>query len=110
MPNYRETSVTGSQHQRARRVVIDNPLNGTPQVNFVEETVVDVGAEKINRDAGNLYVAFDPTKQVAIIDPSTGAATGQTVTHAEVYAILHSVYLQAAGERDAAAAAAAAAQ
>jgi hypothetical protein len=35
-----------------------------------------------------------------MLNPETGEATGATVTHAELYAILFSLYMQTAVERD----------
>ena len=55
--NYQYTAVTGESWLRAKRIVIDNPLNGLPVAKFVEERVVNIaGGEQYFRDQGVLEV------------------------------------------------------
>lgn len=99
--NYRETNIAGTSWQRACRVVIENPLNGTPHILFVEEQVVNVGDDRITRPVANVSCQFNPTATIPIINPETGLPTGATATHRDVYAILYSLYMQLANARDA---------
>ena len=104
MSNYNEQGVTGAEWQRAKRIVIVNPLGGTPEIRFDEETVLTTSAgQTIHNPHGYLNVAFDPDAVIDIYNPLTGEATGQTVTQGEVHALLYSAYLTAATARDAAA-------
>jgi len=85
--------------------VIDNRRGGVPTVRFDEETVVALdGSAEVRSPAGALTVDFDPARTIALRDPLTGELTGETTTYAAVYALLYSAYLDAAVERDVAAA------
>ena len=114
--NYKETTVNGSSWVRCRAVTINNPLPGNtlsdmpqpdgatgPVVYFQEEKVVSLDGSNIHMDAGSCHKPFDPAATIPLLDPTTGEPTGTTVTHAELYAILFSLYMQTALERDAAA-------
>lgn len=100
MSNYKQSSSVGTSWQRACRVVIDNPLGGTPVANIVEEEVVSLGGKTITTPCSNLYVDFDPAAEIALIDPETGMPTGETRSHVDLYVMLHSLYIQAARLRD----------
>lgn len=102
MANYNETSVAGSSWQRCHQVVIDNRFGVTPSIRFDEEQVTTLtGGATVRRLLGSLTVPHDPTETVELRDPSTGEATGETITQGEAYAILYSAYLGAALDRDA---------
>lgn len=66
MPDYKETQITGKSWQRAVRVVIENPLGGTPSILFVEEEVINTGSGTITRPVANLSAAFDEANQLHI--------------------------------------------
>lgn len=104
MPDYNETTVTGSAWQRCKQVVVDNRLGVTPSIRFDEERVTALSdGDTVHRNLGALSVPFDPAAVIELRDPATGEATGATITHAEVYAILYSAYLGTAIARDEAA-------
>lgn len=100
--NYNETNISGTQYQRAAEIKIINPLNTELDkiITFVEQKVYVLDSKSIVEGAGILNVTFNPSEVITIIDPSTGEPTGNTVTHAEIYKILYSVYIQYAKLRD----------
>lgn len=101
MPNYKETEVVGSQYQRARLIQINNELNQTPFITFCEERVTVLPDKEFHEDVGQLTCSFDPVGEIVLINPETDEATGATISHAEFYAIVYSLYKQLAIERDA---------
>lgn len=103
MNNYKESQLTGTQWIRATRVVVENPYNQNPTINFIEEAAMSVGASGeniITRLCGNLIESFNPSKEVPILDLITGEPTGLTFNHMELYQMLNSLYMQLAIERD----------
>lgn len=112
MPNYRETSLTGTSWVRCRAVTITNPLTGTGELNlhtqsiegptayFQEEKVVVMDGGQMRQDVGACQQAFLPDGEIALRNPDTGELTGTTATHAQLYAILFSLYMQTALARD----------
>lgn len=102
--NYQYTAVTGESWLRAKRIVLENPLNGIPVAKFVEERVVNIAeGEQYFRDQGVLEVLATEEQmvnEVPLLDPETGEPTGQVVTYGEVYALLKSAYLHFAYLRD----------
>ena len=110
MSNYQQTSITGESWIRAIRVVLENPLIGTPAATFVEERAINLGSETITRPHGNLVEPFitsgdsaNITEQFNLLNPETGAVIG-SATYQDVYVILHSLYYHAVSKRDAEAA------
>ena len=102
MVNYRQTNVSGESWQRCTRVVIENPLNGTPSVNFIEEKVVNLGDQYITTPCDNLTLSFDATAEFPLVDPVTGEVPVErtSMSHFEVYAVLNSLYIYLAKKRD----------
>lgn len=101
MANYKESAVTGTSWVRSYRVVIENPLNGVPNIMFHEEEAVAVGTDVIRRHIGQVTQNFDtPSATFAIVDPTTGLPTGSTATHGDIYVLLSSLYLDLATKRD----------
>lgn len=84
-PNYNESSVAGTQWQRACRVVIENPLNGTPSLMLVEERVMQLGEDIIATPCANLSVAFDTNNPL----------------HMDIYNKINEVYVLLREARDA---------
>ena len=100
--NYKQTDLAGTSWVRCRTVTINNPLSdAVPIAYFQEEKVVSVGGVNLKVDVGSCAKAFDPAATIALLDPATGEPTGETATHAELYSILFSLYMQTALERDA---------
>lgn len=104
MANYQETTVTGSEFTRCKEIHILNPIDLAPSIQFVEERATILGeGRSITQALGMITDGFDPAKVIALRNPETMELTGETVTHAEAYAILYSAYIQAAIDRDTAA-------
>lgn len=100
MANYKEKTVAGSEYVRCSEVRIFNPLGGVPTINFSEENVTTLSTKTLTEGGSGFVLAFDPSKTYPMLDPVTGDALGGSVTLAEVYAMIYSVYVGAAVERD----------
>jgi len=107
--NYKETTATGTMYQRCRAVTIQNPhtnatfggQSATPAAYFQEETVMIFPGDKyVFSDAGSCMKAFDPATEFPLLDPESGEPTGTMISHGYLYAILYSLYLNTAQERD----------
>lgn len=103
MPDYKQTTINGTSWQRAWRVECENPLDSQRQITFHEELVLNAADQTIRSIAGSVSVVFDLQNALTpfdILDPDTGAKLG-TATYAQVYRMLHSLYIHAATQRDA---------
>lgn len=99
--NYKQTAVSGTSYRRAKTVKIDSPINGTPSLFFVEEQVTTLATgEILSKEVDQLMVNYDPLSIVPILDTTTALSTGVTITHAQIYQYLYSVYMDAAKKRD----------
>lgn len=103
MPNYKEASATATQWQRCNCVHIDNPLGGQAIVTFAEDVVAMVGDEKFTKPGPQIVFPFNPAEKIELRNPADGSLIGASMTGMDVYIALFSLYLQKAGERDAAA-------
>lgn len=111
--NYKETNLAGTSWTRCKSITITNPLAGetplpgiTPTLKpvalFYEESITQLTeGSTFKRDTGYCSTEFNPVSTIALIDLETGLPTGETVTHAELYRILFSLYMQTAAARDA---------
>jgi len=110
--NYKEQTLSGESYTRAKTVIIHNPLEGiitdyTRMLNnkksiiFIEETIAILGTDTIVLKESNCIKDFDPSGVIPILDTVTNIPTGTSITHAELYTILYSLYIQTAVERDA---------
>jgi hypothetical protein len=103
MPNYRETTASGTSYTRAHTAIINNG-HDHKSIEFQEERVVVMDdGETIGKRIG--HISADFTAETAatvfpILDPITGLDTGATATYGEVYGLLFSVYMHMAAERD----------
>jgi len=75
---------TGSLYTRATSIVIQNPLDGAPEIRFNEEDVVveTDGAQKATGFSGEFVHAemTDPQESFVLINPLTGEAIDGTTT------------------------------
>lgn len=99
--NYRESSSPATTWRRAYHVAVDNRLGHQPRVEFHEEDVISADSQTVSKPVGTVSVEFDPSGTIEVLDPTTGKSTGETMPHAVVYAVLYSLYMQAAANRDA---------
>jgi hypothetical protein len=100
--SYNDVPITIQQRRRACQVVIDNPKVGAPRISFLEEIVrafPDGTSEAV--PVPGMTLEYDPALVVNLIDPTTGAPTGQTLTAQQMYVSLYSLYFQLAQARDA---------
>lgn len=105
MPDYKQSTVAGDSWVRCGRIVIENGPQSRAAT-FMEEQVIQIGTDRITRSIGCVvepYTDDNMSEVFAVLDPETGAQTGQTATYAQLYAMLHSAYLHVAAKRDAAA-------
>ena len=103
MPDYQESTVTGSTWQRCHQVVIENPRHGDCAVRFDEERVLSImGGAEMRTPAGTLTLPFAPAAEIPLRAPDSGELTGKSVRYGEVYQVIYSAYLDAAMQRDAA--------
>lgn len=101
MSNYQESNVSGTAWTRCRLASIINPLGQTPAVVFAEEKIISMGdGTVVARELGTCQKDFSAATSFPLLDPGTGAPTGATATHQDVYALLFSLYMQTAMERD----------
>ena len=108
--NYKQTDITGNSWIRCNTLTVTNPLDipelnsTTPiikQVYFQEEKVIVLSDNKvIINQIGSISAPYISENIISILDPTTGQATGATITHADLYKILYSLYIQTAQARD----------
>jgi len=100
MANYQESAVSGTQWRRASRIVIDNPQQGNPTILIVEDTATQLGDSVINQPSGNLSATVEQGATFPLVNPATGEVIGES-SHDEVYALIYSLYMHLATQRDA---------
>lgn len=102
MPDYHASTVSGARWRRWRRIVIENPRNALPSATVLEEEIMVVGDESIDRPIGNLSINLsNPNEIIPLRDPVTWEPTGQSMTLGELYAAIGSACWKAALDRDA---------
>lgn len=91
-----QTPIAGEAYTRCNQVIIDNPLGKSPTVMFGQETIVGMdNGSVLHLPIQPVPLPFDPGAVIAVINPETGEFTGQTVTQADVYALIFSAYFAA---------------
>ena len=98
---YQETIVNGSAYIRARKVLIEYQLDQIPVVTFVRERVMTIGSEVLHTPVVNVSGTYNPTSEIALRDPDTGELTNETMTHAQMFQALYSLFYQLSTEADA---------
>jgi hypothetical protein len=101
MADYKESSILGTQWQRCKTVIINNPLIGPKNIQFHEERVVILEGTPLRQGLDGCHKTFSSNGYFPLLDPSTNIPTGATMTHTELYTALYSLYMQTALERDA---------
>lgn len=101
MPTYEQQNLTVAAWTRCYAVVLNNPLDGDKLAVFQEQQVLQAdGQPPLMQEAGSCALRFAVDGVIALRDPQTGELTGQTMTHAEFYAVAYSAWRQAAELRD----------
>lgn len=105
MPEYPETVASSTSSRRMFAAHLQVPRNNPTgrQITFEEEQVIVIGTRTTTSVAGNVGGPLVPTDTFALLNPNTGAATGQSATHLDLYRMLYSLYVDLATKRDAAA-------
>ena len=98
--DYKETQLSGTQWQRCYNIDIQNQYGQQPRITLNEEVITVANGEVFQRCAGSLQVAFDPAQEIALLDPQSGAPTGEVITQGQIHAALWSLYMAKALERD----------
>jgi len=104
MANYKETTLAGASYIRANSVAVRNG-ESNKSISFYEEKVINLeDGEIIRKPSGEVSSAFTPENantEFQVLNPGTGEPIdGATMTYADVYAALYSLYLHLATERD----------
>jgi hypothetical protein len=100
-----EKTIQERRHTRSYSIIVSNPLNGVPNINYYEERVVTQdGVTRSTGFVGILTEVLTPENIDAEFDvlDQTGAVVG-IATYGEVQAVLYSLYFHLATKRDAAA-------
>lgn len=104
MANYKETNLAGTSYVRANYVNITNE-ESEKFITYHEEQLINLdGGEVIRKTAGVVsapFTAENANTEFQVLNPGTGEPiAGATMTYADVYAALYSLYLHLATERD----------
>lgn len=90
-------TIAGTSRLRSYRVELFNPLAGELAAVFHQETLIELNdGTTISQPAPDLRLPFAPGQVIHVLDPTTGADTGQTMTMGQVYAGILSAYVAAA--------------
>jgi hypothetical protein len=100
MPDYKESTLTGKQWQRAKEIRIYHPVNEIPVIVVSEELAFSVGDQVFAQPVGDMQIAYDPTDSVPRLNPETGEAVGGSVNMQELFVAIYSIYMAKAKERD----------
>lgn len=99
MSNYKQDQAVG--WQRSKGVAIKNGYKEIPSIEFLEEFVVEVSGEVIQKkDVGSVTSTLkNPTTAIDLLNPETDAVVG-SISYGDVYAALYSMYRYLANKRD----------
>lgn len=100
---YKKESSEISTYLRTNKIVLNNPLNGVPDINIYEEKVLDISGDVTTKPVAILSKAFTASNALTefpLLHPETLEPTGDMVKYSDVYAIIASLYLAMARERD----------
>lgn len=100
MPNYKEVLAQNSVYTRCHTLIVNNPYERQPSVQFQEERVVRVDDQVFFQPMEGCRIDVTPGALITVLDPVTNLPTGETVTHERLYQLLYSAYIQTALERD----------
>lgn len=103
MAEYREATVDGIRFTRPLMFTLTNPFGLQATWRTVEQEITVVSSVKVaERPEAGIDADFSGANVITLRDPSTGTATGGTITELAIYVALWSLWYQQAQERDAA--------
>lgn len=98
---YKLTAGPGEAITRIPRLIVENPRDGVPMINIVEERVIDVAGElNIIPQGVTLSAAFDSEASFPLRHPETDELLGNTGTHGELQVLLYSLCRHLQIQRD----------
>lgn len=98
---YKETTVNGNSYIRPKLLHFTNEVELPPSAVIVEEQLTTLSdGTVLKKDLGNLPVTYDPSATFPLLNPTTGEPTTTTLTHADFYSIMYSLYVHVATLRD----------
>lgn len=106
MADYQESQVNGTKWRRCFQLAVRNTLSTDPEnpsipsIQFYEEDVMLADGKATRLLEASCSVSYDPSAVVNVYDQSTLQPTGETFTHADLYKMLFSAYLETALARD----------
>lgn len=103
MAEYKQQNVSGSVYTRSNRVIIENPYQGVPYMNVVEEDVYLLGENNIQRVSKPLTITkmFDPQATFQLRNPLTDELIpGQFSTQQDLQVLVYSAVRAFQEQRD----------
>lgn len=98
---YKQSNIAGTSYERTYKIEIDYPDDGIPVAIMRREKIFVLSdGSKLHQPMVDLPVAFDPSKQYALLNPETGEALGASVTLLDIFVAFYSIFVN---ESDAAA-------
>lgn len=95
-PELNQASVTGTKWTRAKRAVIEIPVEGDASVNFVLEDAISLDGDIITKEAGNLILPLQMGSTYPLIDSATGLPVeGETASDDLIGQLLYSKFIAA---------------
>lgn len=103
MSKYTETTVSAAAYQRCKKITIYNPYQEAPTVQFEEEQIIKRADNSVLKDPqGTITMLVNNfNDSFPVYNPLTQAKTGTNGTIAQLYALVWSVYMHQAVQRDA---------
>lgn len=103
MPNYLESNVAGNKYVRCNAIHVMNVLNGAKMITLSEEQVIILDDDIITKPSNQIVKELTPNNantSFDVLNPEDNSVVS-SMTYEEVYAVLYSLYLHSALERDA---------
>lgn len=102
-PDYRQGDISGKKWRRSLHGEFSNPYSGQSWIRFdMEDRIVLSDGTTLGTPAGSVTRQFtDPAEILPLLDPMSGKQVGKTITHGEIYAILWSLFIESATQKDA---------
>lgn len=102
MADYKASTKSVASWQRCYRITIENPYESMPSIRFDEELCAVADGKVASNVIGSIFKNYDNQSKIfQLRNPLTGDLTGSAMTYGELYAVLWSLYMALAEERDA---------